>query len=65
MSVDTNTKGKSLGSYRRVSRDGVELLLAPKLAQYATTVRLDARRKLLRTGFVVQLHGDDAGSCQI
>lgn len=47
MSVDTNTKGKDLTPYQRVQAVDVEVLVAPRLADYATEVRLGTRRSLL------------------
>ena len=47
MSVDTNTKGTDLGPYQRVRAGEIEILLAPKLGEYATGIRLDTRRGLL------------------
>ena len=47
MSVDTNTKGKDLSPYHRVRADDVEILLAPRLGEYATAVRLGTKRGLL------------------
>ena len=47
MSVDTNTKGKDLTPYRRLGIGEIEVLLAPRLAEYATAVRLGTKRGLL------------------
>jgi hypothetical protein len=47
VSVDTNTKGKDLSPYHRVNAGEVEILLAPRLGEYATAVRLGTRRGLL------------------
>jgi hypothetical protein len=47
VSVDTNTKGKDLGPYHRLRAGDIEVLLAPRLGEYATAVRLGTRRGLL------------------
>jgi hypothetical protein len=47
VSVDTNTRGKDLSPYHRLAVGDVEVLVAPRLGDYATAVRLDTRRGLL------------------
>lgn len=47
MSVDTNTKGKDLSPYHRLRADQVEVLIAPRLPEYATAIRLGTKRGLL------------------
>ena len=47
MSVDTNTEGKNLSPYERVKAGEVEVLVAPRLGQYATAIRLGTRRGAL------------------
>jgi hypothetical protein len=47
VSVDTNTKGKDLSPYHRLPVDDIEVLLAPRLGEYATAVRLGTKRGLL------------------
>ena len=47
MSVDTNTKGKDLSPYLRLGLGDVEVLVAPRLGEYATAVRLGTKRGLL------------------
>lgn len=47
MSVDTNTKGKDLTPYRRLRAGDVDVLVAPRLPEYATAIRLGTARGLL------------------
>lgn len=48
MSVDTYLKGKRIGNrYRRYYPEGVEILVANTLSNWATSVDLDVRRFLL------------------
>ena len=64
MSVDTHLKGKNLSPYRSVRQGDVELLLDPKLIQWASTVRVDAGRRPIRHRLLVDLehqHGPHCG----
>lgn len=54
MSVDTNTKGKNLDPYRRVTQDDVEFLVPRNLLNWAANITVDAKSSLLGTRFVVQ-----------
>jgi len=47
VSVDTNTKGKDLTPYHRIDVGTIEILLAPRLGEYATAVRLGTKRGLM------------------
>lgn len=54
MSVDTYLRGKNLSQYRRLSYDDVEILLAPKLVDWAKNVYLDTKQFLLWKSFEVE-----------
>ena len=47
MSVDTYLKGKNLAPYRTVEQDGVKILVAPKLIQWAATVQVGVKQFLI------------------
>ena len=48
MSVDTYLKGKKVDNkYRRYRRDGVEILVANSLSNWAESVRIDTKRFLV------------------
>lgn len=53
MSVDTYLKGKNLSAYQRVEQDGVAVLIAPALTQWASSTVVDARRGVMRERFAV------------
>ena len=53
MSVDTYLKGKNLDAYQRIEQDGVEILVAPQLVQWAQHTRVDAKTGLLRERFSI------------
>ena len=55
MSVDTYLKGKNLEAYERVEQDGVEILVAPQLAQWAQNTRVDTKTGLLRERFSISV----------
>lgn len=64
MSVDTHLQGKNLDPYRKIRHDGVELLLNPRLVQWASAVRIDAGRKALRTKLLVDLDHQHGPHCR-
>ena len=48
MSVDTYLKGKTVANkYRRYRQEGVEILVANSLSNWAESVRLETKRFLL------------------
>ena len=53
MSVDTYLKGKNLAPYKAVEQDGVKILVAPKLIQWAATVQVDVKQFLIFKSFEV------------
>ncbi len=53
MSVDTYLKGKNLAPYQAVEHEGVKILVAPKLIQWAATVRLEVKQFLIFKSFEV------------
>lgn len=53
MSVDTYLKGKNLSPYRAVDHQGVQVLVAPKLVQWAQAVHLDVKQFLVWKSFEV------------
>ncbi|MEM8620007.1 MAG: hypothetical protein AAGF73_09815 [Actinomycetota bacterium] len=40
MSVDTNTKGKNTGVYRKIRHGGVQILITPSLVGMARSMRV-------------------------
>lgn len=54
MSVDTNTLGKNLDPYQRVSRDDVEFLVPRNLTRWAADLNVQAKRTLFGSKFVVE-----------
>ena len=64
MSVDTHLRGKNLEPYQRVIHDGVELLLNPRLVQWASTMRVDAGRRAVRSKLLVDLEHQHGPHCQ-
>ena len=64
MSVDTYLKGKVTTGYRLVRRDGVKILLSPKLAQWGTDVRIDVKKRVLRgSDFTVDVAHEHGPEC--
>ena len=53
MSVDTYLKGKNLAPYRTVEQDGVQILVAPKLIQWAAAVQVGVKQFLIFKSFEV------------
>ena len=53
MSVDTYLKGKNLAPYRTVEQNGVKILVAPKLIQWAATVQVGVKQFLIFKSFEV------------
>ncbi len=53
MSVDTYLKGKRLSPYHAVEQDGVRILVAPKLIEWAAAVRLEVKQFLIFKSFDV------------
>lgn len=53
MSVDTYLKGKNTSRYNPVEQDGVRILVAPALTQWATAVHVDVNRFLFWRSFDV------------
>ena len=53
MSVDTYLKGKMLSRYSRVDHGDLQLLIEPKLLQWARRVELDASKFLFWRKFDV------------
>ena len=53
MSVDTYLKGKNLAPYRTVEQDGVKILVAPKLIQWAASVQVGVKQFLIFKSFEV------------
>ena len=64
MSVDTHLKGKNLSPYRKVRHGDVELLLNPRLVQWASSMKVDAGRKALRTRLLVDLEHQHGPHCR-
>ena len=53
MSVDTYLKGKNLSPYKAMEHDGVKILVAPKLIEWAAGVRLEVKQFLIFKSFDV------------
>ena len=53
MSVDTYLKGKNLAPYRTVEQDGVKILVAPKLIQWAAAVQVGVKQFRIFKSFEV------------
>jgi len=53
VSVDTYLKGKNLSPYRAVEQDGVKILVAPNLIQWAAAVHLGVKQFLMFKSFEV------------
>lgn len=51
MSVDTYLKGKDTRDYRRASYEDVEVLVAPSMARWSSSVHLDTKGALFWRGF--------------
>ncbi len=64
MSVDTNTKGKNLAPYRKMSHDEFKILMSPRLVGLATAMRVDVKGGL-RKRLVVELDDGSGGACAI
>lgn len=64
MSVDTYLKGKNTGSYKRVFDDDLEIMVSPKLLQYANIVELVAKKKLLGAKLDVIAHHEHGPNCR-
>jgi hypothetical protein len=46
VSVDTYLKGKNLSQYRTVRRDGIKVLLSPRLYGFADLIDLNLKGRL-------------------
>ena len=64
MSVDTNTKGKNLAPYRKMSHADFKILMAPRLIGLATAMRVDVKGGI-RKRLVVELADGTGGACEI
>ena len=54
MSVDTYLKGKNLAPYQTVEHDGVKILVAPALTNWAASVQLHVKQFLIWKSFQVE-----------
>ena len=64
MSVDTNTKGKNLAPYRRLSHEDYKILVSPRLVGLAASMRIDVRGGL-RKRLIVELDDGSGGCCTV
>lgn len=65
MSVDTNTKGKNLAPYRRVTTSSdVKVLVTPKLVGLASQMRITIKGNF-RKKLTVELSDGSDNSCAI
>lgn len=65
MSVDTNTKGKNLAPYRRVSTEAdLKVLVTPRLVGLASLMRIGTKGAL-RKKLTVELSDGSDGACEI
>ena len=65
MSVDTNTKGKNLAPYRRVSTESdLKVLVTPRLIGLASLMRIGTTGAL-RKKLTVELSDGRDGPCEI
>ena len=64
MSVDTNTKGKNLAPYRKMSHDDFKILITPRLVGLAKSMRVDVKGGL-RKRLIVELDDGTGGACAI
>ncbi len=64
MSVDTYLKGKNTEAYKRVFEDDLEIMVSPKLLQYANIVELVAKKKLMGSKLDVIAHHEHGPSCR-
>ncbi len=63
MSVDTYLKGKNTSVYKRVFDDDIEIMVSPKLIQYANVVELVTQKKLLGSKLAVIAHHVHGPAC--
>jgi len=64
VSVDTYLKGKNTSRYRVMRQDDVKILIAPRLVEWAKSVRLDAKRFLFWDSFDIEVEHRHTRSCQ-
>jgi len=64
VSVDTHLRGKNLEPYQRLRHGGVELLLNPRLVEWAAQMRVDAGRRAVRTRLLVDLEHRHGPHCR-
>ncbi len=64
MSVDTYLKGKKTDSYLKVFQDEMEIMVSPKLLQFAEVIELVAVKKLIGSKLDVVAHHVHGPSCQ-
>ncbi len=55
MSVDTYLKGKNIAPYRAVTFEGLKILVASSLMQWAESVRLGVSQFLIWKSFEVEV----------
>lgn len=54
MSVDTYLKGKNLSRYRVAQHEGIKILIAPPLLQWAQAVQVSAKQFLIWRSFEIE-----------
>lgn len=64
MSVDTYLKGKNTSVYKRVFDDDIEIMVSPKLIQYASIVELVTQKKLVGSKLGVIAHHVHGPGCR-
>jgi hypothetical protein len=63
VSVDTYLKGKRTDTYQKVYDDDLEIMVSPKLLQFAQVVELVTKKQLLGTRLAVVAHHVHGPSC--
>jgi hypothetical protein len=64
VSVDTYLKGKNTSRYVVVEEDDVRILLSPKLVEWAQSVKLDVRQRLIRKAITVDVEHRHGPHCR-
>lgn len=64
MSVDTYLKGKNTSGYSSFAQDGVKILVPPRLLQWVSWVRIDAKQFLLWRFFDIEAELQHTRSCR-
>lgn len=64
MSVDTYLKGKNISRYAVVDEEDVRILLSPKLVEWAQSIHVDVRQRLIRRALSVDVEHRHGPHCR-